>query len=375
MRRITYVTGTRADFGLIERTLQLIHCDPNLEVSICVTGMHLLSRYGSTVNDIEASGIPIRARVPVDLDGTGGAMIARAIGHVTIGITTALEADPPDLIMVLGDRGEMLAAAVAGLHLNVPVVHLHGGERSGTLDEPVRHAISKLAHYHFVATEGSRERLLHMGEQPNRVVVVGAPGLDGLAELVEMSRKQLFRRERFDAGRATALVVFHPVHQEAQDAGAQMIEVMEAVLSEGLQVLCLRPNADAGGAIIESALADYERHPDVRVRVHLPRNVYVSWMAAVDALIGNSSSGIIEAASLQVPVVNIGSRQMLRERNSNVVDVANERAAIREGIRRALSLRGPWTNVYGDGHASGRIVAALKALSLDKAVLRKENAY
>lgn len=376
MRRIVYVSGTRADFGLMERTLRLMRDHPHLDVSVCVTGMHLLPRYGSTVRDIEASGVRIHSRIPVHLDGSSGAVVARAIGKMVIGMTDALERERPDVVLVLGDRGEMLAGAVAAMHLDIPVVHIHGGERSGTLDEPVRHAISKLAHYHFVTTRGAKERLIRMGEQEERVYVVGAPGIDELRELASIPRVELCKQAGFDPERAVGLLVFHPVHQEAREAGRQMREVMEAVLDVGLQVMCLRPNADAGGANIDAALAFYSDRADVRIEIHLGRRVFASWMAAADVMIGNSSSGIIEAATFGLGVVNIGSRQQDRERGSNVVDVPCQRQHIADALR-AMLKRGRWevSNPYGDGRAGERIVSLLEQLPLDGGSLKKTNAY
>ncbi|MBT8214327.1 MAG: UDP-N-acetylglucosamine 2-epimerase, partial [Acidimicrobiia bacterium] len=178
-RHITYVTGTRADFGLMRSTLELMAEDSRLSVDIVVTGMHLDPAFGRTVDEVLESGLAVAGEVPVDL-GAGGAGMANAIGQELMGITDVLGRNRPDVVMVLGDRGEMMAAALAAVHLNMPVVHLHGGERSGTVDESVRHAITKLAHFHFTATAGARDRVVAMGEDPSRVFVTGAPGLDGL---------------------------------------------------------------------------------------------------------------------------------------------------------------------------------------------------
>ena len=376
MRRVCYVSGSRADFGLIARTLALARSDPRLDPSVCVTGQHLCAAYGDTVRDIEESGLRICARVPVALDGSGGATMARAIGRELIGIVDALETEQPALVMVLGDRGEMLAGALAAIHLNIPLVHLHGGERSGTVDEPVRHAISKLAHYHFVSTQGARERLIRMGERAERIFVTGAPGLDGLREEVDRSRTDLCRELGFDARRPVALVVVHPVVQDAGVAGLHAATVLEAVLAAGCQTLCLTPNSDAGGQQVRSALAHYEEHRAVRIRTHLARRDFASWLAAVDVMVGNSSSGIIEAAVFALPVVNVGDRQTGRERSANVVDVPVEVGPIAAAIERALVTgKREVANVYGDGRASQRIVELLASVPLDAALLRKSNAY
>lgn len=375
-RRIVYVSGTRADFGLLASTLLRADADPRLDVSICVTGMHLLPEFGLTVREVEATGLPIMARIPVDFAGADGTGMARALGQALIGMTDAFAAQRPDLVLLLGDRGEMLAGALAALHLNIPIAHLHGGERSGTVDEPVRHAISKLSHYHFTSTPGARERLVRMGEHPDHVFVTGAPGLDGLAEQVSRDRLALCDKYQFDPARPVALVVFHPVVQEACSAGTQMENLMAAVRAKDFQAMCLMPNADAGNASMRVVLEAWRGDPDVRLVTHLPRAEFASWMAAADMQIGNSSSGIIEAASFGLPVINVGSRQNEREQSGNVVDCDITQSAILAAIDAAQALHSRhFVNIYGDGNAGERIVELLAKLPLDPSVLGKKNAY
>jgi GDP/UDP-N,N'-diacetylbacillosamine 2-epimerase (hydrolysing) len=240
----------------------------------------------------------------------------------------------------------------------------------------VRHAISKLSHFHFVATAGARDRLLGMGELAERVFVTGAPGLDGIAPAITQSRADLCREAGLDPRRPVCVFIFHPVLQESELAGIQARAVLKGTLSAGAQVLALMPNADAGGDQVRDALAGYAEHPDVAVVTHLRRDRFVSWLAQADAMVGNSSSGIIEAASVGLWVVNVGTRQRLRERSGNVIDVdpdASEIArAVKDVIRRP---RGSFRNVYGDGHASERIVELLANLPLTSSVLMKSNAY
>jgi GDP/UDP-N,N'-diacetylbacillosamine 2-epimerase (hydrolysing) len=377
LRKICYISGTRADFGLMARTLVAAKSDPRLDVSVCATGMHLSPLHGETVKDIEAAGLRISARIPLRLEDASGAAMGRAIGTALVGMTDALFRERPDVAMVLGDRGEMLAGAVAALHLNIPVLHVHGGERSGTVDEPVRHAISKLAHVHCTATAGARERLIRMGERPEHIFVTGAPGLDGIEAMATRSRADLCAEAKLDPARPVVIVVFHPVVQEAEHAGAQMRELMAAVLQRGRQALCFTPNSDAGSGAVRAVLESYSSNADVRVATHLGREQFTSWMAAADAMLGNSSAGIIEAASLGLPVVNVGSRQNERERSDNVIDVPQARAAdIADGLDRALRLgRRAYKNVYGDGHAGARIVELLATFPFDPSILHKTNAY
>lgn len=375
-RKICYITGTRADFGLMQSTLRAIHQSDDLELSIIVTGMHLAEQYGNTVDEIVAAGLPVTARVAVDSTSTTGASMARNIGTMLIGFVDALLEIRPDLVLLLGDRGEMLAGALAALHLNIHVAHIHGGERSGTVDEPVRHAISKLSHFHLAATNDARDRLIRMGEQIERVYVTGAPGLDGLQNLVCMTREALLATYRLDLCAPVALLVYHPVLQEAEFAGDGMHQVLDVLHAEGVQVLALMPNSDAGSDQIRSVLETRKNDPGIRVVTHFPRNQFVSWMASVDLMIGNSSAGIIEAASFGTPVVNIGNRQNLRERNSNVIDAPVKAVAIESAIRRALAHgRYERQNVFGDGHSSLRILKVLQGLSLEASVLAKANVY
>lgn len=375
-RHICYVTGTRADFGLLASTLRRIDADPRFELSLLVTGMHLSSRFGSTVGEIEAEGFEIMSRVPCDVTDADGAQMARNIGVMIQGFVDALQRRRPDVLMLLGDRGEMLAGALAATHLGIPVVHLHGGERSGTVDEPVRHAISKLSHLHLTATDQARERLIRMGEQPERVTVVGAPGLDGLATMATRSRKSLCVQEGLKSQERLALLVFHPVLQEAAQAGEQMGLIARELLRSGYQVMALMPNSDAGSTEVGKALQACELPGRFVIKTHLPRPEFVAWMAIADLMAGNSSSGIIEAASFGTPVINLGSRQNMRERNANVQDVAIEVGAIRRALA-AVPARAqpPHRNVYGDGQTGARIVDYLAAALLTPALLDKCNAY
>lgn len=375
MRRILYISGTRADFGLMRQTLQQIAHSPQLELSLLVTGMHLDPAYGETVHEIEASGLHIAGRIPVQLHSDSGGAMACAIAHELLGMVDALERVRPDMVLLLGDRGEMLAGALAAIHLNIPVAHIHGGELSGTVDEPVRHAISKLSHYHFTATDGARERLIKMGELPEHIFVTGAPGLDGLTDFPKGDRNEMYRQYGFNPEQPVALVVFHPVVQNASDTGQQTDALMQAILEDaGYQALVLLPNADAGGEQIRATLERYAS-PRCRTVVHLPREEYLSWLTVADVLVGNSSSGIIEAASFGIAVVNVGERQNRRERNSNVVDVSAAREAVVEGLDKASRLQGPYQNIYGDGHAGERIVDLLENLPVNKKLLQKCNAY
>jgi GDP/UDP-N,N'-diacetylbacillosamine 2-epimerase (hydrolysing) len=358
------------------RTLGMMAQSAKYKLRVAVTGMHLSAKYGTTVHEIEAAGLEVLARIATEVDETSGKAMAAAIADTIRGLVTAFESWRPELVLLLGDRGEMLAGAIAAIHLNIPVVHLHGGERSGSVDEPVRHAISKLSHFHFVANLEARDRLLRMGEESSRVFVTGAPGIDGLQALASESREELCRQIGLDPRRPICLIVFHPVTQEAMHAGRQASAVLDGVLATCAQAIVLQPNADAGGDAVRAALARYQQHNDVRLLTNMSRARFVSWMATADAMVGNSSSGIIEAASLGLWVVNVGNRQQLRERSGNVVDVDPNAESITATLADVLVRpRQSWQNVYGDGCAAERIVALLETLPLSDAVLSKVNAY
>lgn len=375
-RHIVYITGTRADFGLMQSTLFRIDGDPRLSLSVVATGMHLDPAYGGTVAEIKQAGLRIAAQVGIGAGLPSGALMGANVGRMLTGFIPVLQAEAPDVVLLLGDRGEMLAGAIAAIHLNIPVAHIHGGERSGTVDEPVRHAISKLSSLHLVATSESRNRLIAMGEAELNIHVVGAPGLDGLGSLPRRDRLALIGEYGLDPTRAIALLVYHPVLQEAAAAGAHVATIVESLLAAGTQVIALKPNSDAGSEAVRERLEVYAAEGRVILFTHLPRIAFVEFMAAADVMVGNSSSGIIEAATFGTPVINIGSRQNLRERNANITDVGVEREDISTAIAAALGRRRyPVSNVYGDGHAGERIAELLATADLAALSSGKTNAY
>lgn len=381
MRRIIYLTGTRADYGLFSQALRRIDAHPALDLALIVTGMHLAPEFGRTVRLVEEDGFPIAAQVETLLAGDDGGSMARAIGLGILGLTQALESTRPDVLIVLGDRGEMLAGAIAAAHLNIPVAHVHGGEVSGTIDESVRHAITKLAHFHFPSTDENAQRIIRMGEDPWRVQVVGAPGLDYLRTVEPMSREQIESDLEIDLSQPVLLVTQHPVTTEVEAAADQMRTTLDALAGLGVQAVITYPNADSGGRAMIGALKDCASLPFVRIRPTLGQRRYASLLRYADAMVGNSSSGIVEAPYFGLPVVNIGNRQQGRQRAENVLDVPHDRDAIEQAIRIALTDQDfirrarTCTNPYGDGRAGERIATALAKIPLDRSVLQKRLAY
>lgn len=376
MRKVVYISGTRADFGLIKSTLLKANAMKDLEVSVLITGQHLSTKYGDTAEEVRASGLKIMAEVKVDFSETTGAAMARAISLELSGMVDAFLVERPDIVLLLGDRGEMLAGALAAIHLGIHIFHVHGGERSGTLDESLRHAISKLAHYHLVSMDSAKERLVLMGEPPEQIWVTGAPGLDGLEELAVIDREGLCCSSGFSSTRPIAMLLFHPVFQDRDVATQQIHQQMAGLLDLSLQILALAPNSDAGGLDICEALQQYKQHPDVHLITHAPRTEFLSWLASADVLVGNSSSGIIEAATLGIPVVNVGDRQSQRTQNRNLLESMPERADVARVTQTALQMgRAKYSNIYGDGKAGARIIKHLRTLPLSKLILKKSNAY
>ncbi|MFC2036470.1 UDP-N-acetylglucosamine 2-epimerase [Chloroflexota bacterium] len=381
MHHIVYLTGTRADYGLFYQALRRIEEHPDLEIELIVTAMHLAPEFGYTVHMVEQDGLRIGARVETLLAGDSGGAMGRAIGLGILGLTQALESIRPDVLIVLGDRGEMLAGAVAAAHLNIAVAHVHGGEVSGTIDESVRHAITKLAHIHFPSTEENAERIVRMGEDPTRVHVVGAPGLDYLRLAEPMDQRSIELDLGLDLSKPVLLMTQHPVTTEMESASEQMRTTLKAIKAVGVQTVITYPNADSGGRAMIQVLNEYEPLPFIRVWPTLGQWRYVSLLRYASAMVGNSSSGIIEAPFFGLPVVNLGTRQQGRQRAENVLDVPHDKDAIVQALQTALADEAfiqqarHCTNPYGDGHAGERIAETLAEISLDRGFLQKRLTY
>lgn len=375
-RKICYITGTRADFGLMCSSLELIDKQVDLDLEVIVTGQHLLPEYGNTVKEIHNSGLKIINEIKVHLSGESGSQMATALAEQLTGITETLKKSCPDIVLLLGDRGEMLAAAIAALHMNIIIVHIHGGELSGTIDESVRHAISKLSHYHFTSTSIAKDRLIKMGEKKNNIYITGAPGLDQIRNLNLIDKHILLSQFEIDCEKPFILLLFHPVVQEQYALKKEFSIILDTLVEHGTQILALMPNSDAGGKHISTILKRYSNDKKLETVLNLSRASYLSLLSHASVLVGNSSSGIIEAASLGTPVLNIGSRQNLRERSNNIIDVSVDKNEIMDGLNRALSMKDlVFKNRYGDGRSSKRIVKLLKTIDLSRDILCKVNTY
>ncbi|MDP4540579.1 UDP-N-acetylglucosamine 2-epimerase [Qipengyuania sp. DY56-A-20] len=377
MKRLTYLSGTRADFGLMERTLKRIASSDQFDLELVVTGMHLSDRFGRTEREVTASGLRVALRIDVPIDEDSSRGMGVAAGIITSAMANYFAERPRDGIILLGDRGEMLSAAIAALYASVPVIHIAGGERSGSVDESIRHAITKLAHVHLVSTEDGRRRVIGLGEQPGQVHRVGAPGLAGLLDCATTDLGELARKYGFDPARPYALLLHHPVVQDAQSAGDQWRAIFAALEKTDLQVVALLPNADYGTDAIRREI-DRQTSTKRLIKIeHMPRSDYVSALRHARFLIGNSSSGIVEAATLQTPVVNIGDRQAERLRSANVFDASYEPASIACAIDLAEKFDpAGLVNVFGGSDADTRICEILAAKDLsDPDLLKKSMTY
>jgi len=377
-RRVLVVTGTRADWGLLRGTVRLLRDDQSIALQVLATAAHLSPAHGNTVSDIRAEGIdPLLLETLVSSDSFAGT--AKSIGLGVLGATDVLMRERPDIVLLMGDRFETLAVAVAANAMRVPIAHVHGGEvTSGAQDEAWRHAITKLAHVHFVTTEGAGRRVAQLGEARWRIHVVGAPGLDVLRETRPLNEAELAGELGAAISHPLIVVTYHPATLDALPPEAQVNEVIAALDGLEATIVVTAPNADAGGHVVRECLARFAAASRQRHFVtSLGNDLYPALLGHCDVMVGNSSSGIIEAAHFELPVVNVGSRQDGRERTANVIDVACERSAIAGAIARALdssfrrSLRG-LRNPYGDGHASGRIARVLREVELGQRLLRKE---
>ncbi|TET38148.1 MAG: UDP-N-acetylglucosamine 2-epimerase (hydrolyzing) [Planctomycetota bacterium] len=390
-RSIAVVTGTRSDYGILRPVIKAIDKHQRLELKLAVTNAHWDKTFGETANEIKKDGFPITYRILLPIiRGVGESIsgkkpisaydMARSVG---VGITYFAERFSnarPDIVLVLGDRFGMFAAASAAATMMIPVAHIHGGERTkGGVDESYRHAITKLAHIHFPATKKSASRILRMGEEKSRIHIVGAPALDTIRGLNLAPAKDIIEKYYNGlAGKRHAILVQHSVTSEPEKSGLQIKATLNALAASDCGVLAFYPTNDAGCDAIIEALNKPKWRKFMRVLKSLPHEEYLSLLSAVDFIIGNSSGGIIEAASFRTPVINLGIRQNGREKAQNVVDCEFKTGKIKQAIRYVLTNKtfrrrlSRIKNPYGDGRAASRIVKVLANLRLDHKLIQKQ---
>jgi len=379
MKKICVVTGTRADYGLMYHTMNRIKHEKGMQLQVCVCGMHLSPEFGLTYKQIELDGFQIHAKVEMLLSSDTAVGISKSIGLGVSGFADAFSNLEPDMILVLGDRFEILAACTAAMIANIPIAHCHGGEATeGLIDEAIRHSVTKMSHLHFTSTEVYRKRVIQLGEQPERVFHVGALGIENINKLQKLNRESLQKELGIRFDKYNFLITFHPVTLEHATAGEQFLALLRA-LDQILDAFLLftKPNADTNGRIIIKMIDEYiQKNPHKSVAfTSMGQQKYLSCIPFMDAVIGNSSSGLIEVPSFKIPTINIGDRQKGRIAGTSVISCDSAQASIAGAIHKAISkefkaFMKTTSNPYGESNASEYIVDILKRQDL-KNLLKK----
>lgn len=371
MLRVYSVTGTRADYSILKPVYQALEQSPSIELGVIVTAMHLSEAYGSTVREIEADGFPIVATIDTLGDNDTRLAMAEFAADTISEMANFLEKNPPDVLLILGDRVEQYAAATAAMLLRIPIAHIHGGEFTGTVDEYMRHCITQMADIHFTTAVQHSDNVLRMKprQSPEQVYTVGAPALDTVLSAEFTPRETLCAKYNFPPTEKLLLFVQHPDVDDARTPAEQLEPSLVVLSAFQGNIMIIGSNADAGGNSLNKKLAEFAASRDnVAYEVTLPHVQFLSWEAACDVLVGNSSSGIIEAASFHTPVVNIGNRQKGRLRSGNVLDVDYDADEIAQAIDQALhdesflAQVADCSNAYGNGTAAVNITKVLEAL-------------
>jgi GDP/UDP-N,N'-diacetylbacillosamine 2-epimerase (hydrolysing) len=377
-RKICIITGTRAEYGLLRGLMQGIKNDVDLDLQIIVTGMHLSPDFGLTYLEIENDGFQINRKIEILTSSDTSVGIAKSMGLALIGFADVFNELKPDIIVVLGDRFEVFAAASAALVARIPIAHLHGGESTeGAFDEAFRHSVTKMSQLHFVAADEYRRRVIQLGEQPERVFLVGGLGVDAIKRTALLNRAEFERSIDFKLGARNLLITFHPVTLEAQSPAEQMAELLSALSElENTNLIFTMPNADTGGRKLAAMVDSFvDSHSNARVYTSLGQLRYLSCLKFVDGVVGNSSSGLTEAPSMGVGTINIGDRQKGRMVASSVINCLPTLVSIRESLK---MLYDPLfqadlnkiVNPYGNGGASEKIIEIIKSHPIDN-ILKK----
>jgi GDP/UDP-N,N'-diacetylbacillosamine 2-epimerase (hydrolysing) len=377
-RKVCVVTGSRAEYGLLKWVMEGVRASALLELQLVVTGAHLSPEFGHTYREIERDGFRIDRKIEMLLSSDTAQGVTKSMGLGLIGFGEVLQDLQPDLLLVLGDRYEILAAASAALVARVPVAHLHGGEKTeGAFDDAIRHAITKMSHLHFVAAEEYRRRVIQLGEHPKRVLLVGGLGVDGIRRARLLDQETLAAAIDFRFGSRNLLVTYHPETLAEASSSQQMTALLAALETRAdIRIIFTLPNADTDGRAITRLIEAYvARHPDCKAYKSLGTQNYLSCLQFVDGVVGNSSSGLLEAPSFRKGTINIGDRQGGRLRAASVIDCAPLKAAITQALDQLYSPEfqsglSAVRNPYGDGGASEKIVAELESVRLD-GLLRK----
>jgi len=381
-RKICIISGTRADFGKLLPIMEEIRADRELDLSIIATGMHLLDEFGYTIEEIEKEGFSVDVPVKAILSGDDGLTMVKSLALAIQGLSQAVRGIKPDIILINGDRSEALAGALVGAYSNIPVAHIEGGEVSGTIDESIRHAITKFSHIHFASNRDNAERILKLGERKKHIFVVGSPDLDVVVSKELPDQREVEKELDIELVKPTIVVLQHPVTTEVEQARQQMKETLDALCDLKLQTVLIYPNADAGSRKMIETIEEYKKkYPWLKTFKNLNFKLYLALLKYAAVLIGNSSSGIRQAPSFKLPVVNIGSRQNGRQQANNVINVDHESKKIARAIKEAQSpgfkekVRNCINPYGGDGKTAERIVKILKSLPLNKELIQKQLTY
>ena len=376
-RKICVVTGTRAEFGLLFWLMKFLNEDKAISFQLIVTGMHLSTEFGLTFKEIEKAGFLINKKIEILLSSDTSVGVSKSMGLAQIGFAEALDELKPTLIIILGDRFEMFAAASAAMIARVPIAHLHGGEATeGLIDESIRHSITKMAHLHFTATEVYRKRVIQLGENPNKVFNVGSPGLDNIGYLKLLNKQEFEKSIDFKLNKINILITFHPVTLENNTSEIQFDNLLKAIDNLiDTNFIFTKPNADTDGRIITKKIDEYVAKNKHRACsfISLGQLRYLSALKYVDIVLGNSSSGLSEAPSFKIATINIGDRQRGREKAKSVIDCEPKDVAIKKAIQKALSTEfkkqlKTIINPYGGGGASKKIKDIVTSVDLNNII-------
>jgi len=377
-KKVCIVTGSRSEYGILKLIIEKIEASKKLDLLLFVTGMHLLKRYGNTIDIIRKNGIIIDKIIPMyEENEFNREKLGNAVGKAIINFTKAFIEFNPDLLLVLGDRYEALAAVIAASTISLPIAHIHGGDISGSIDDSIRHAITKFSHVHFPSTLKSKKRILLLGEDESRVFVFGSPAIDAIYSYILLNKEDICKKFEFDINKKLILCVQHPNTFESQHAGEQMKLTLQILKDLNLNTVIIYPNNDPGSELI---INEIEKNRDIsyfKIFKNLERIDYLSLLKNADLLIGNSSSGKIESPIFKLPVVNIGDRDKDRESAENVIDVPHEYNKIKNAVLKGLSdnfkaFCRSVKNPYGDGNASNQIVKTLEDLQITKEFVTKK---
>ena len=376
MRKICVVTGTRAEYGLLSRLMRAIQEDPELELQVIATNMHLSPEFGLTYKEIEQDGFTINKKVEMLLSADTATSVVKSLGLGVIGFADAYDDLRPDMLVVLGDRYEMLGAVSSALFFHIPVAHISGGDvTEGAYDDAIRHSITKMSHLHFTSTEVYRKRVIQLGEDPSTVFNVGAIGLDNIRRMSLLDRKAFEESIAFELGEKSLLITYHPVTLERATAQEQFAALLEALDETAYRLIFTKPNSDSDGRVIIAMIDEYVRqHPEKAVAfTSLGYLRYLSALQYVDAVVGNSSSGIVEVPSFGLPTVNIGDRQKGRLRADSVIDCLPEKTEITQALQQAFSAEfkakaRQTVNPYEQPDTVEKIFSVIKTYPLDSII-------